>query len=646
MLDKLAAYFRNPAEPMPEKLSEYWDFVLLYAKTKEQQRIVKAFKRDPSELNKQKLETMLREALKALRYEEYFHEYRGNIDEPLVPYGRGTGKDFINYIKPFKKRAAKKRVVKKKVAKKIAFKGGVRNELANGVVTVRHPRAPDPRVKVYTNATIDKQAVVKKASPVTVTLSREKIAAAAGKLNRSASARVSPKKKLRVQIKPILNCKTKGDHTYTIPVPAEGKPRSLDFAIIPTHKGKAKFSVDVWQGYELACSMELEVSAVVKKTTTAKQEKQVLNNETGRMTRKVNQLRINETQIGNRSVYDYEVSFEDIDEWYSFKSPIVNTGTANYISKLYKKIDELYDDSADNKKEFEVKLKTLGADLFLTLIPKEMQELFYKNRNKLNSIQIISTEPNIPWEMMVIRNPDIKKATRSADPFFAELGVVRWIKRGSFPEVKLQCRVNKGKFVIPTYQDTRRVLPAAQKEIDLLKNTFQAKQVPATTDAVELLLKSGRFDLLHFCCHGEGENNRILGARLVLQEERKNGNWKPTYLEQSFVAQSGSFIKNGSPQPIVVLNGCRTGILGKKLVGYGGFAKAFIEKGAGVFVGGLWALEDNAAFNFVSAFYASLKKGRNLSDATIEARKQSRAALNATWLSYVVYGNPFAKLVK
>src|SRR6478735_8782342 len=110
MLDKLAAYFRNPAEPMPEKLSEYWDFVLRYAKTKEQQRIVKAFKRDPSELNKQKLETMLREALKALRYEEYFHEYRGNIDEPLVPYGRGTGKDFINYIKSFKKRAAKKRV--------------------------------------------------------------------------------------------------------------------------------------------------------------------------------------------------------------------------------------------------------------------------------------------------------------------------------------------------------------------------------------------------------------------------------------------------------------------------------------------------------------------------------------------------------
>jgi hypothetical protein len=638
MLDNLADYFKSSsAGPMPDSLSKFWNNIVQSAKTAKQKRIIRAFKTNPTELNKQKLVAILWELWSKKRAE--FKSWTGNsnrsfpdiVSDYEVSYER-----LSNAIKPARGKGYRRRPMKKAAAKKKTGK----------IIKAQKQAAGSGSVRLYTRTALDKQLVVKKASTVNVTLSREEMTAIAGKLNKTMSARVSTKKKLRVQIKPILNCQTKGEHTYTIPLPAEGKPTSLPFTIVPTHMGKAKFSVDVWQGYELACSMELEAGVVLKKAAAGRQQKQVFNNATGRLKKKINQLRISERQVGKQFRYDYEVSFGDIDEWNDFQSPPINSGTANFISKLYKKIEQLYDDAAGNNAEFNVKLKRLGASLFLSLFPPDLQQLFYKNRKKLTSIQIVSNEPNIPWEMMVIRNPDKKKPTKQSDPFFAELGIIRWIKRGSFPMDKLQCRANRSRFVIPAYQDTKRVLPAAEKEIALLKNTFRAKQVPATTKEVELLLESGRFDLLHFCCHGEGDNNRIIGARLVLQEIRKNGNWKPTYLEQIFVEQNGSFIRNGSPQPIVVLNGCRTGILGKKLVGYGGFAKAFIEAGAGVFVGGLWALEDEAAYNFVDSFYKNLKKGMNLSDATIKARQQSKAALNPTWLSYVVYGNPFAKLVQ
>jgi hypothetical protein len=677
-LDTLADFFRSGDNAMPFMLRQLWNFLQQKADTLAQKSILSDFRNNPSAANKAKISAMLRSAAAPSKRGEikiayaFHHPKAKNVkfsykilgdsvrfkyigDKPLIKKKAKTAGYGVRRpaAKKAAKKAAPKKAAKKAAPKKNGFpkkKAAPKKKSASAGKTNRKrfnkniPKAGN-QVRIFTRASLNKQLVLKKATPVSVTISRERLQREIGKLSKTKLVLVSEKKKLRVQIKTVLNCRVNGPHTFIISVPEEENPATLAFSIVGTQEGKAVFSVDVWQGYELATTILFNVAVVSKMAVNKSTTIRVLNSPTGNITKGINQLRINQRQNGNKSGYDYEVTFGDINEWQEYQSPVLNTKIAKNISDLYKKIEQLYSEAAGDAKEFDNKLRLYGADLFQKLFPLDLQQLLYDNRDKLNSIQIISNEPNIPWELLVIRHPDKAKPTRPSDPFFAELGIIRWIKRGAFPSKELKCRSSRSKFVIPAYHHQRRVLPAAAKEIALLTETFKATQVTATTNAVESLLKSGEFDLLHFCCHGEGENTNIIGARLVMEEIKQKGNWKPTYLEQLFVEQCGTFITNGSAQPIIVLNGCRTGILGNKIVGYGGFAKAFIEAGAGVFVGGLWALEDTAAYNFVSSFYKCLKKGKNLSQATIEARNKSKAANNATWLSYVVYGNPFARLV-
>ena len=56
-------------------------------------------------------------------------------------------------------------------------------------------------------------------------------------------------------------------------------------------------------------------------------------------------------------------------------------------------------------------------------------------------------------------------------------------------------------------------------------------------------------------------------------------------------------------RPIIVLNACRAGRLGIQLTRVGGFAKAFICQGAGLFIGAQWSVGDTPARTFTEAPY-------------------------------------------
>lgn len=97
---------------------------------------------------------------------------------------------------------------------------------------------------------------------------------------------------------------------------------------------------------------------------------------------------------------------------------------------------------------------------------------------------------------------------------------------------------------------------------------------------------------------------------------------------------------------MVVVNACQSGRLGFKLTGVGGFAEAFLRRGAGAFVGTLWSVSDQPARTFTEMLYTSLLDGSTLAAATVAAREKARTAGEGSWLAYVVYGHPFTRLVK
>jgi CHAT domain-containing protein len=118
----------------------------------------------------------------------------------------------------------------------------------------------------------------------------------------------------------------------------------------------------------------------------------------------------------------------------------------------------------------------------------------------------------------------------------------------------------------------------------------------------------------------------------------------PEYLSAITVNSHANLSAPNVPQPIICLNACQAGRLAYELTGIGGFAKAFLKRGAGVFVGALWSVGDSPARTFVQDFYLQLKSGSDLATSTMHARETARAKGDATWLAYVVYGHPSAKL--
>jgi CHAT domain-containing protein len=124
-----------------------------------------------------------------------------------------------------------------------------------------------------------------------------------------------------------------------------------------------------------------------------------------------------------------------------------------------------------------------------------------------------------------------------------------------------------------------------------------------------------------------------------------NNRWVTQTLSATTVEQFAC-LSVGRRRPMVVLNACQVGRLQRRLAGFGGFSKAFLTAGAGVFVSSLWSVGDEPARSFVEAFYGQLNNGKTISEATVQAREAARKAGDLTWLAYVVYANPQATLVK
>jgi CHAT domain-containing protein len=132
---------------------------------------------------------------------------------------------------------------------------------------------------------------------------------------------------------------------------------------------------------------------------------------------------------------------------------------------------------------------------------------------------------------------------------------------------------------------------------------------------------------------------------VLLRGRVEGDSYLPEYLEAGTVEQ---IARLGDPKadvaPLVMLNACQAGRLGHQLTSLGGFAQAFLGRGAGAFVSRLWSVGDEPARTFTEAFYSAPLAGETLSEGSIAARAAAREAGEATWLAYVVYGNPCATI--
>ena len=459
----------------------------------------------------------------------------------------------------------------------------------------------------------------------------------------------------------------------TCEVPPPGRPLTLDFDLLANEAGPGEVTVTIRQGAmrRLLLNLRSEVAGprseparagLATSSGTVGGAESAASGQAGAPAATGADGSIASLTIFDRrngGVLQFEYILETDDVYDRFASKPVEVDPETYVRQTYDRIEQAWLGSRRALDVFERDLAGWGGQMFARLFPVELQKQLWKlaRHDELAGIAVHSDEPFLPWEMVFLCDPD------NPDPkqgrFLAELGVCRWLY-GAVPVRSIAVRRGRARYVIPHYPDKRWRLPGAEEvEEPFLKKTLGAKAVkPLQADVIDLLQTPASVDLLHFACHGSAEPGDIDASALLLEGEivqtPQGSAWaKESLLASTVALYAGNLRGPDGSRPLVVVNACQTGRVGRSLTGIGGFASAFIgsregsgdSRGrAGAYVGALWSVGDQPATTFVQALYNELKAGRTMSQASRAARQAARAAGEATWLAYTVYAHPLLKV--
>jgi hypothetical protein len=282
--------------------------------------------------------------------------------------------------------------------------------------------------------------------------------------------------------------------------------------------------------------------------------------------------------------------------------------------------------------EFDAEVKKIGNNLYDELFHEDGFKTFYweymARLSAQATVQIVSDEPSIPWELL---RPFRQKSdgTWESDPrYFCQRFVFsRWLSGPSFA-AKLPLR--RVALVAPPSN-----LAYVQEEVKAIRATGLQVQVIEEKAALERFLQAGQAEVVHFACHGRFKS-AIPGHSVVVIGNR-------SLRPDDLTAENRNF---GRIQPLVFLNACDSGRLGLGLTGLDGWAEAFLKANAGFFIGSVWSTTDELASRFAETFYRRLQAGDSVGEAMRQAREAARRPGDATYLSYTLYANPCVRAAR
>jgi CHAT domain-containing protein len=276
--------------------------------------------------------------------------------------------------------------------------------------------------------------------------------------------------------------------------------------------------------------------------------------------------------------------------------------------------------------------------LYELLVPNYLKGVTSDADNIL--LVLDSDATRYPWEMLATRT-----ATGEILPIAARSGVVRrLVARGTFSDPKRAVGTNALVIGDPPAGSGFHRLPGAQKEAKrmvevLTANGFQVtSQIPEGNEdrSLEIVnsLFSDEYRIIHIAAHGVYD-----------EDPEKSG----VVIGPDAFLSPLTFQQMGSVPPLVFLNCCHIGTIGKQ---YREFAASVSEQlirdGVRAVVAAGWAVNDTAAARFAEVFYGQMFRGQPFGEAVKVARQtiyQEHGSANNTWGAYQCYGDPGFKLV-
>lgn len=258
---------------------------------------------------------------------------------------------------------------------------------------------------------------------------------------------------------------------------------------------------------------------------------------------------------------------------------------------------------------------------------------------QLKSIQFISDEPYVPWELMLVR--DDQRAPKVREEILSiRHAVGRWVA-GASSRLQQSIEIREMAVCASDYEKVPEVnpkLPWAIEEQTLLVKRYGAKPIELKFDPMTQFLKEGSAQAVHFSCHGEMQQELPTQSTLRLEDK---ADFVTAYVTSDDVRKG-----EGSQHPLVFLNACQLGGAGPHLGLVTGWPQAFLEAGASACIAPLWSVIDANAKEAAEMFYRLVFDERmTLGQALQEIRKEWRRRNSLTFLSYVLYGDPMAHVL-
>jgi hypothetical protein len=304
----------------------------------------------------------------------------------------------------------------------------------------------------------------------------------------------------------------------------------------------------------------------------------------------------------------------------------VHTSLRSFRSDLMLDLERLAIGDAQCREICRQRLAVKGETLF-QLLPVGLQVWLWILKAKAPSIELLSEDLYIPWELVRLRpqSPGVG-AARFLSATFA---MTRWVA-GLSPRHQLP--LSRVALVAPLHHE----LAAAKAEREYILSLHspgirEVVEIESRYLPVKQALQSGEFDAWHFIGHADVRAEDPDRWRFPLE-----GN---VALNPEDLRDAGAF---GRRRPWVFLNACRTGQSGVSIDGTSGWARRFLAAGAGAFIGTNWSVSDFGAHMFVRALYSRFLRGKPLGEALLAARNEMLDDDPLTALAYSAFGHPLA----
>ena len=414
----------------------------------------------------------------------------------------------------------------------------------------------------------------------------------------------------------------RGEHLAIMRVPVAEDSEPVMFELQAEQPGPSRISVTAWHTGNYLGQLALEVTAHREATSSRTRDRRAdLSTETvdgavGLVVRyepRYNLYRFQFHDVDNPREEPCQLSFEP--------GPWVE----NLVNELEK---VAHGGIGYSQADTAAYLTDAGTELWRNLLPERLRQQFWERRNRIRQLTILADNDKVPWELLYPNDPG-----RQAAGFLVEqFPVIRDVFER--PELERSLNLRPPRFVRPDGSP-----PAADGEISFLSELLGAdpgyEAVISDYSALRELIRRGDFGLLHFACH----NNFCVDQGPSI-----------SFGDRSFTTTSMGTAKADltlqSFAPLVFINACRSAGLAATYNRLDGWAEAFLQAGAGAFIGSLWAVSDRPARNFAELFYQQLLDGATLGTAAMAARQaMAKRAGDPTWLAYAVYGDPRATVL-